>query len=319
MKIVVLDGYTLQQNDLSWAKLQGVGEVTVYDRTASDEILTRAQDADIILTNKSPLTAETLDQLPNLRYIGVLATGFNIVDIEAARKRGIPVTNVPTYGTHAVAQFVFALILELVQQVGMHANAVRSGEWTACPDFSFTRTKLIELAGKTMGLIGLGQIGKQTAAIARAFGMHVIAVGSGRQSPEPVEGIEWVELPQLLTRADIVSLHCPLVPETFQLINKDRLKLMKPSAYLINTSRGQIIAEQDLADALHNGKLAGAALDVLSIEPPQQDHPLLHAPNCIITPHIAWACIEARERLMDTAVQNLRQFQAGTPVNVVNP
>ncbi|AFC29003.1 D-isomer specific 2-hydroxyacid dehydrogenase NAD-binding protein [Paenibacillus mucilaginosus 3016] len=318
MKIVVLDGYTLQQHDLSWVKLQTLGDVIVYDRTASEEIITRAQDADIILTNKTPLTAETLEQLPNLRYIGVLATGYNIVDVETARKRGIPVTNVPTYGTNSVAQFVFALILELVQQVGIHASSVASGEWAACPDFSFTRTPLMELAGKTIGLIGLGKIGHQTAVIARAFGMNVIAAGSGRRSPTPVKGIEWVDLPQLLTRADVVSLHCPLTPDTFQLINKDRLKLMKSSSYLINTSRGQIIAEQDLADALHNGKLAGAALDVLSIEPPPQDHPLLHAPNCIITPHIAWASKEARERLMDTAVENVRQFQAGALIHVVN-
>ncbi|ANE45687.1 glycerate dehydrogenase [Paenibacillus swuensis] len=318
MNIVVLDGYTLQQNDLSWAHLQTLGDVTVYDRTASEEILTRAQDADIILTNKTPLTAETLEHLPRLRYIGVLATGYNIVDVETARKRGIPVTNVPAYGTNSVAQFVFALILELAQQVGKHASAVASGTWANCPDFSFTCTPLMELAGKTIGLIGLGKIGNQTAVIARAFGMKVIAVGSGRRSPAPVEGIEWVELPELLTRSDVISLHCPLTPDTFELINKDRLQLMKSTAYIINTSRGQIIVEQDLADALHNGELAGAALDVLSVEPPHPDNPLLHAPNCIITPHIAWASKEARENLMDAAVENVRQFQAGTLINVVN-
>jgi glycerate dehydrogenase len=319
MKMIVLDGYTLQQGDLGWEGLQSLGEVVIYDRTSTNEIVARTQEAEIILTNKTPLTAAALDQLPKLRYIGVLATGYNVVDVEAARKRGIPVTNVPAYGTYSVSQFVFAMLLELVQQVGKHASAVAEGEWMTSPDFCFTRSPLIELAGKTMGLIGLGQIGKQTAVIARAFGMNVIAVGSGRRAPEPIEGIEWVDLPELLKRADVVSLHCPLTPETSQMINRERLGLMKPTAYLINTSRGPIIAEEDLAEALHAGKLAGAALDVLSEEPPRQDNPLLRAPNCIVTPHIAWATREARSRLIDTAVDNVRQFLAGTPLNVVNP
>ncbi|MEC0212839.1 D-2-hydroxyacid dehydrogenase, partial [Paenibacillus ehimensis] len=248
-QIVVLDGYTLNPGDLSWEGLERLGSVALYDRTPVGEIVDRARDAGIVLTNKTPLSAETIARLPNLRYIGVLATGYNIIDTEAAKARGIVVTNVPDYGTQGVAQFVFALLLELCQRVGRHDEAVKSGEWSASPDFSFTKTPLVELAGKTMGLIGLGRIGRQTARIAEAFGMRVIAVGSGRTHSTPVEGVEWVTLPELLRQADVISLHCPLTPATHGLINQDRIALMKPSAMLINTARGPLVVESDLAAA----------------------------------------------------------------------
>ncbi|ULL15334.1 D-2-hydroxyacid dehydrogenase [Paenibacillus sp. H1-7] len=319
MNIVVLDGFTLNPGDLTWDGLSGLGRLTIYDRTPQELIVERASDAEIVLTNKTPLNASTLTKLPKLQYIGVLATGYNIVDTEAARSRGIPVTNVPTYGTHSVAQFVFALLLELCHHVGRHDAAVKAGDWTNSTDFCFTRSPLTELSGKTIGMIGLGKIGTQTARIANAMDMRVLAVGSGKRTPAPVEGVEWATLEQLLKESDIVSLHCPLTPETSGLINKDRLALMKPSAFLINTSRGPLIVEQDLADALNDHRIAGAALDVLSVEPPGADNPLLTAKNCIITPHIAWATKEARARLMKTAVDNVRSFLAGKTDNVVNP
>lgn len=318
MNIVVLDGYTLNPGDLSWDGLSALGSVTVYDRTSPESIVERAVDAEIVLTNKTPLDAATLRQLPKLCYIGVLATGYNIVDTDAARSRGIPVTNVPTYGTHSVAQFVFAMLLELCHHVGRHDAAVKAGEWTSSIDFCFTKSPLIELSGKTIGLIGLGKIGSQTARIANAMDMRVVAVGSGKRPPRPVEGVEWVSLEQLLQQSDIISLHCPLTPETSGIINKERLALMKSSAMLINTSRGPLIVEQDLADALNEQVIAGAAVDVLSVEPPGADNPLLTVSNCIITPHIAWATKEARARLMDTAVDNVRSFIKGRTANVVN-
>lgn len=317
MHIVVLDGYTLNPGDLSWSGLQALGQVTIYDRTAQEDIVARASQADIVLTNKTPLSAGTLEQLPNLRYIGVLATGYNIVDTAYAAERGIVVTNVPAYSSHSVAQLVFALLLELCHHAGVHSDAVHQGEWTRSIDFCFTKSPLIELSSKTIGLIGLGQIGRQTAVIARAFGMRVLAVGSGRTVPSPTEGVEWVGLERLLAESDVVSLHCPLTPATARLINAERLALMKPSAFLINTSRGGLIAEADLADALNNGRLAGAGLDVLSTEPPAADNPLIGARNCIITPHIAWATKEARERLMAIAVDNVSRFLQGQAVNVV--
>ncbi|WP_438449020.1 D-2-hydroxyacid dehydrogenase [Gorillibacterium sp. sgz5001074] len=315
MKIVVLDGYTLNPGDLSWSGLEAMGEVTVYDRTPAEEIVNRSQGAAVLLTNKTPLTEETMEQLPHLRYIGVLATGYNVVHVEAARRRGITVTHVPSYGTQSVAQFVFALLLELVQQVGKHAEAVQRGQWSSCPDFCFTLQPMVELAGKTMGIVGYGRIGRQTAMIARAFGMNVLAAGADRSTLPTDEDVELVEL---LQRADVVSLHCPLTPETTQLLNKDRLALMKPSAYLINTSRGPLISEEALADALQEGRLAGAALDVLSIEPADPANPLLREPRCIVTPHIAWATVGARSRLMEVAVENIRCYLDGQPVNVVN-
>ncbi|WP_284645496.1 D-2-hydroxyacid dehydrogenase [Paenibacillus silviterrae] len=316
--IVVLDGYTLNPGDLSWDELKQLGEVTLYDRTSPEDIPSRAAHAEIVLTNKTPLSGETLAKLPKLRYIGVLATGYNIVDIHTARERGIPVTNVPAYSTRSVAQLVFALLLELCHRVRLHSDAVHSGEWTNSADFSFTKSPLVELADKTLGLIGLGRIGLQTARIAQAFRMRVIAVGSGRSQPEAYEGIEWVDRETVFRTSDVVSLHCPLTPETERMINAQWLRQMKPTAILINTSRGGLIDESALAEALHSGAIAGAALDVLSTEPPGEDNPLLNAPNCIITPHIAWATKEARSRLMDAAVENIRCYLAGQAANVIN-
>ncbi|WP_159882071.1 D-2-hydroxyacid dehydrogenase [Paenibacillus puerhi] len=318
MNIVVLDGFTLNPGDLSWDALHTLGSVRVYDRTPEEEIVSRAAGADIVLTNKTPLSRDTLADLPKLQYIGVLATGYNIVDTQAAAERDIVVSNIPSYGTDSVAQYVFALLLELCHRVQRHSDAVHQGEWERSSDFCFTKSPLTELAGKTMGIIGLGRIGWRTARIAQAFGMQVLAAGSGRTPLTSEEGVQRVTLDQLLSRSDVVSLHCPLTPETTRLINAATLGAMKPSAFLINTSRGGLIAEQDLADALRAGTIAGAALDVLSAEPPDADNPLLRAPNCIITPHIAWATLEARRRLMDTAVDNVRCFLQGKPANVVN-
>lgn len=317
VNIVVLDGYTLNPGDLDWTGLEQLGNLTVYDRTKTEEIIRRAIDADILLTNKTPIASDTLSKLPKLQYIGVLATGYDNVDVEMAKKQGVIVTNVPTYSTESVAQFVFALLLELCHKVQKHSQAVYNEEWTHSPDFSFTRSPLIELANKTIGIIGLGRIGKQTAKIAQAFGMHVLSVGSGRRTPPKVDGVEWVEMDELLKKSDVISLHCPLTSSTEKLMNAERLALMKRSAFLINTSRGQLIEEQALADALNDGHIAGAALDVLSTEPPEADNPLFGARHCIITPHIAWATEEARRRLMEIAVNNVRSFLENKPVHVV--
>ncbi|MCY9663853.1 D-2-hydroxyacid dehydrogenase [Paenibacillus alginolyticus] len=317
MQIVVLDGYTLNPGDLIWSGLDSLGELVVYDRTAESQILERAADAEIVLTNKTPLSAQTIQQLPKLRYIGVLATGYNIVDIQAAKENGIIVSNVPAYSTHSVAQLVFALLLEFCHRVQQHSDSVLNGDWVGSIDFSYSRSPLVELSGKTMGLIGLGQIGKQTALIAQAMGMKVIATGSGRNVPQPVEGMEWVQIDELLQRSDVISLHCPLTPATNQLIDAARIAQMKPTAIIINTARGGLLNEKDVAHALNEGRLAGAGLDVLTIEPPQPDNPLLHARNVIITPHIAWATKEARARLMDTAIGNVRAYLDGRPVNVI--
>jgi glycerate dehydrogenase len=318
INIVVLDGYTLNPGDLDWGSLEQLGSVTVHERTSQADIVERAANADIVLTNKTPLSSALLEQLPKLRYIGVLATGYNIVDTAAAKERGIPVANIPIYGTHSVAQFVFALLLELCHRVQNHSDAVHAGDWTRSPDFCFTRSPLIELSGKTLGLIGLGRIGGQVARIANAFDMRVLAVGSGRSNPPSIEGVEWVELERLLAESDVISLHCPLTASTEKLINAERLAIMKRSALLINTSRGALIDEQDLADALNAEQIAGAAVDVLSVEPPTAVNPLFSAANCLITPHIAWATKEARTRLMGTAVDNVQSFLSGQPVNVVN-
>ncbi|SDN31261.1 glycerate dehydrogenase [Paenibacillus sp. yr247] len=317
MRIVVLDGYTLNPGDLDWDGLNSLGELVVYDRTAVSQILERAAEAEIVLTNKTPLSAEILQQLPKLRYIGVLATGYNIIDLQAAKEKGIIITNVPTYSTHSVAQLVFALLLEFCHRVQLHSDSVLKGDWSRSVDFSYSRSSFIELAGKTMGLIGLGQIGKQTALIAQALGMNVIATGSGKSVPQPVEGIAWVQIDELLQRSDVISLHCPLTPATNQLINAKRIALMKPNAILLNTARGGLLNEEDVAHALNEGRLAGAGLDVLTLEPPRPDNPLLHARNVIITPHIAWATQEARARLMAAAVDNVRAFVEGHPVNVI--
>ncbi len=317
MKIVVLDGHTLNPGDLSWEDLEAFGEYTVYDRTAPEDILRRAGDAQIVLTNKTVLSGDTVGRLAKLKYICVLATGYNVVDIEAARKRGIPVSNVPSYGTESVAQMVFAHLLNLTQNVAHHARTVQDGRWAACPDFCYWDTPLLELRGLTMGIVGFGRIGRATADLARAFGMKVIAYDVA-EPPDMPAGCEPVGLEDVFARADIVSLHCPLTPQTERLINAERLALMKPTAFLINTSRGSLIDEPALADGLNAGRLAGAGLDVLSTEPPAKDNPLLTARNCYITPHIAWATRAARERLLRVTIDNVASFVAGKPQNVVN-
>lgn len=316
MKIVVLDGYGLNPGDLSWEGMQALGEFTVYDRTAPDELLDRAADAEVLLTNKTVITAEDMASLPSLKYIGVLATGYNIVDIQAAKERGIIVTNIPAYSTNSVAQMVFAHILNITQRVGHYAYANRHGRWANNPDFCYWDTNLIELDGKKMGIIGLGNTGKATARIAVAFGMQVYAYTSKPQSQLP-EGVQKMELEEIFRECDIVSLHCPLTPQTKDMVNAARLAMMKPTAILINTGRGPLVNEQDLADALNKGVIAAAGIDVLSSEPPQYTNPLLTVKNCFITPHIAWATKEARERLMNIAVENLKGYISGEIVNNV--
>jgi glycerate dehydrogenase len=318
MKIVVLDGYCLNPGDLSWDALGGIGELEVFDRTSAKDVAMRAAGAEIAFTNKTPFTSVILDQLPALKYIGVLATGYNVVDVAAARARGVVVTNVPTYGTASVAQFVFALLLELCHNVKLHADASRAGEWSQSPDWSFWKAPLMELSGKTMGIVGFGRIGRHTARIADALGMRVLAHDTVQTNPPPYEGFRWAGRDELLRESDVVSLHSPLFPETQGMINAKTLSMMKPTAFLINTSRGPLVVDQDLADALNAGRLAGAGLDVLSVEPPAADNPLLSARNCLVTPHIAWATKEARQRLMELVVENLRAFLSGQPRNVVN-
>jgi glycerate dehydrogenase len=317
MKIVVLDGCTLNPGDLSWKDLEAFGECTVYDRTAPEEIVRRASEAEIILTNKTVLSAGIIGRFAKLKYICVLATGYNVVDVEAARRRGIPVSNVPSYATASVGQMVFAHLLNLALHVGHHARTVRDGRWTACPDFCYWDTPLLELDGLTMGIVGFGRIGQATAKLALAFGMKVIAFDVAGLSQMP-EGCEAVELDDVFAKADVLSLHCPLTAQTGKLVNAERLALMKPTAFLINTSRGPLVDEQALADALSTGRLAGAGLDVLSTEPPAKDNPLLSAKNCHITPHIAWATRAARERLLRVTIDNVAAFVAGKPRNVVN-
>src|SRR4051794_15181861 len=315
-RIVVLDGYALNPGDLDWNDLEKIGPTQVFGRTPAEQIATRCADATAVLTNKVPLREDTLRQLPELRYIGVLATGYDIIDTAAARQRGIDVTNIPTYGTSSVAQFAFALLLELCHHVGLHSEDVHSGGWTRNLDWSYHLAPLVELSGKTMGLIGFGRIGRQTAAIARAFGMEVIAYDpAGDFAPD---GTRLVGLEELLRTADVVSLHCPLTPETRGILNAQRLAWMKPTAFILNTARGPLIIEQDLADALNTGKVAGAGIDVLPQEPPPADTPPMTAKNCIITPHIAWATKEARGRLLSIAVENLRAWLSKNPANVVN-
>lgn len=317
MKIVILDGHTLNPGDLSWDGLKALGECAIYDRSAPAEVLPRAQDAEIVLTNKTVLKREHILALPKLRYLGVLATGFNVVDGVAAREHGIPVCNVPTYGTRSVAQHAFALLLELTQHTGHHAHTVRDGRWAQSPDFCYWDHPLIELEGLTMGVVGLGRIGQAVAALAAAFGMKVLGSDISRGSGTP-PFVQFVELERLFAESDVISLHCPLTPETQHLVNRERLARMKPGAFLLNTSRGPLIDEAALAAALNEGRLAGAGLDVLAVEPPRADHPLYTARNCFITPHIAWATRSARARLMETAVANVRVFLAGKPQNVVN-
>jgi glycerate dehydrogenase len=318
MKIVVLDGHALNPGDLSWDSLSAIGKLQVFDRTADDQIVARAHDAEIVLTTKTHLSAQILRRLKNTLYIGVLFTGYDVVDVKAARELGITVTNIPTYGTASVAELTFALLLELCHHVALHSEAARAGEWSRSVDFTFWKTPLIELAGKTIGIIGLGRIGRRVTEIALALELQVIAADEVRSAVPDLPNFRWCEIDELLSLADVVSLHCPLLPQTQGIINARSLALMKPSAFLINVSRGPLIIEQDLADALNNGRLAGAAVDVLSSEPPSPDNPLLRAKNCIVTPHIAWATKEARTRLLNTAIANVRAFLDGHPVNVVN-
>lgn len=310
MKIVVLDGYGLNPGDLSWEGMQALGELTMYDRTAPDELLQRAAGAEALITNKTVITAQGMAALPALKYIGVLATGYNIIDVKAAKERGIIVANIPAYSTESVAQMVFAHILNITQRVGHYAYANRHGRWANNPDFCYWDTNLVELAGKKIGIIGLGNTGKATARIAAAFGMQVSAYTSKPQSELPA-GMQKMELEEIFRECDVVSLHCPLTPDTQGLVNAARLSAMKPSAILINTGRGPLVNEQDLADALNKGVIAAAGLDVLSSEPPRYTNPLLTARNCFITPHIAWATKEARVRLMDIAVENLKGYMEG--------
>lgn len=316
IKICVLDGYAANPGDLSWEGLKSLGECIIYDRTAPEELLEHAADAEAILTNKVVIGAEHMDALPNLKYIGVLATGYNVVDIAAAQQRGIIVTNIPAYSTASVAQMVFAHILNITTQVQHHSEEVHKGRWSNNADFCFWDTPLTELRDKKIGLIGLGHTGYTTARIAIGFGMKVYAVTSKSHFQLPPE-IKKMEIDELFSECDVVSLHCPLTPDTFELVNERRLSMMKPTAILINTGRGALINEQDLANALNSGKLYAAGIDVLSSEPPHADNPLLSAKNCYITPHIAWATYESRERLMNIAISNLQAYISGNPENVI--
>ena len=317
MKIVVLDGYTENPGDLSWEALAALGELTVYDRTPADEIVSRISDAEIVITNKTPITRATMDACPNMRYIAVLATGYNVIDVNAAKEKGIPVSNVPTYGTAAVGQFAIAMLLEICHHVAHHSQSVYAGKWNACPDWCYWDYPLIELDGKTMGIIGFGRIGQTTGRIAKAMGMHILAYDTFQSESGKAIG-EYVDLDTLLASSDVIALHCPLFPESEGIINKDTIAKMKDGVILLNNSRGPLIVEQDLYDALESGKIAAAGLDVMSAEPVKKDNVLLKAKNCIITPHISWASKECRQRIMDCAVRNLQAYLDGKPENVVN-
>ena len=315
MNIVILDGYTTNPGDLSWNGLEEFGNLAVHERTAPDEIISRAKECEIVLTNKTILSREIIAALPNARYIGLLSTGTNAVDIEAAAEQGITVTNVPAYSTASVAQAVFALLLELTNHVAQHNNSCRAGKWAQHIDFCFAETPLIELAGKTIGIVGFGEIGKAVAKIANAFEMKTIVY---TRTPYEYENITHVSLEEIFKQSDIISLHCPLTPQTEKMINKDSLAQMKNKSLLINTGRGGLIDEDVLANALNNEQIAGVGLDVLTSEPPQENNPLLQAKNCIITPHIAWATYAARKRLIETVINSLSGFIDGTPINVVS-
>lgn len=317
MKIVILDAYGLNPGDLSWTEIEKLGETSIYDRTAPTDVIARASDADIVLTNKTVLSADLIARLPKLKYIGVLATGYNVVDTEAAHRHGIVVTNIPAYSTASVAQMVFAHLLNITNHVALHSQEVKNGRWAANPDFCFWITPQQELANKTIGLVGLGNTGMATALIARAFGMKVIAVTSKNSDQLPAD-ITPVTQEELFRQSDVVSLHCPLTPDTRHLIDAHTLSMMKPNAIIINTGRGPLINEQDLADALNGNRIQAAGIDVLSTEPPCQNNPLLSARNCFITPHIAWATFEARERLMKIATDNLKAYLNGSPIHVVS-
>ena len=320
MKIVVLDGYTENPGDLSWAPLEALGELTVYDRTSYVEapiIAERIGDAEIVVMNKTPISKETIDKCPNIKAIAVLATGYNVVDYNYAKEKGIPVLNVPTYGTASVSQFSIALLLEICHHIGHHSKSVHDGNWASNVDWCYWDYPLIELDGKTMGIIGFGRIGQQTGRIAKALGMHILATGS-RPTDAGREIADYVELDELLARSDVISLHCPLFPSTRGIISRENIARMKDGVILLNNSRGALVDEQALADALNSGKVYAAGLDVVSTEPIRGDNPLLKAKNCFITPHISWAPKEARERIMDCTVKNIEAFLDGKPVNVVN-
>lgn len=322
MKIVILDGYTENPGDLSWEGMEKLGDLTVYDRTPLNdegEIQKRIGDAQAVIVNKTPVSRKTLDACPGIRYIGVLATGYNVVDVEAAKEKGIPVCNIPTYGTAAVGQFAIAMLLEICHHVAHHSDAVHKGRWSSCPDWCFWDYPLIELAGKTMGIIGFGRIGQTTGRLAEAFGMKVLAYDSNKRPELESESCRYAKLDEVLAQSDVIALHCPLFPSTEGMINRETIAKMKDGVIILNNSRGPLIVEQDLADALNSGKVYAAGLDVVSTEPIREDNPLLGAKNCIITPHISWAPKESRGRLMDIAVENLRAFLDGKPVNVVNP
>ncbi|MBP1615946.1 MAG: hprA [Bacteroidetes bacterium] len=316
MKIIILDGYATNPGDLSWDELKALGECTIYERTAPEEVIERLAGAEVALTNKVFFTTKVMAALPELKYIGVLATGYNVVDIAAAKERGIVVSNIPAYSTPSVAQMVFAHILNITQQVKYHSDEVHKGKWSSNPDFCFWNTPLIELRGKKIGLVGLGHTGYTTARIAIGFGMQVFAFTSKSSLQLPPE-IKKMELDQLFSECDVISLHCPLTEGTQELVDARRLSLMKPTAILINTGRGQLVNEQALADALNSGTIYAAGIDVLSVEPPLADNPLFTAKNCYITPHIAWASLEARKRLMDIMLDNVKAYIAGKPINNV--
>ena len=322
MKIVVLDGYTENPGDLSWDGLKALGEVEVYDRTSltdPEEAVARIGDAEVAVTNKTPVTKEVFDACPNLKYVALLATGYKVVDVAYARQKGIAVSNVPTYGTDSVSQFAIALLLELCHHIGHHDQAVHQGRWEHCADWCFWDYPLVELAGKTMGIIGFGRIGHRTGQIAKVLGMRVIVNDSHENPAFKAEGFAYVDRDTLYGESDVVVLHCPAFPDTVGMINKDSIAKMKDGALLVNNSRGQLVVEQDLAEALDSGKLGGAAVDVVSTEPIKGDNPLLRAKNCIITPHMSWGAKEARQRIMDITVENVKAYQSGHPQNVVNP
>lgn len=318
MKIVVLDGYALNPGDLSWKNLQEIGDCIIYDRTNPAELLERSKDAEVLITNKVVINQTIIDQLPKLKYIGVTATGYNVVDVQAASNRGITVTNIPAYSTDSVAQLVFSHILNVANRVELHANSVKSGEWASCSDFSYSKNPQVELSGKTLGIVGFGRIGRRVAEIGLAFGMKVIFQNRSVRTDVPVETIQ-KSLSEVFSESDFISLNCPLTAENIEFVNMELLKTMKPSGVLINTGRGSLINEKDLAEALNSGIIKAACLDVLSTEPPKADNPLISAKNCFITPHMAWATFEARERLLNITIENLKCFISGNFQNIVKP
>lgn len=317
-KIVILDSFTTNPGDLSWDWLSNYGETEIYERTPADKIVERTKYADIVVTNKTPLNKDTIEQMQNVKFIALLSTGYNIVDCKAAREKGIPVSNIPSYSTMAVAQLVFAYLSEFCNGVTIHSQDVKNGGWSSCPDFCYWKQPLIELYGKTIGIIGFGKIGQAVADIAQAYQMNILAVSGHKTNQSHRNNFEWTDIDELAKRSDFITFHCPLTPETEKMINSEFLEKCKPSAFIINTSRGPVVDEKALADALNCGKIAGAAVDVLSTEPPERDNPLLSAKNCIITPHIAWAGYETRARLMSILQSNFKAFFDGTPQNVVN-